>query len=909
MMKKSKKLLSLLLCLALVLSMCALGLTACDDNNSPSGVNPKGGLITSSKSITVEIDKGTTISCKEYVQWSIEDPTVATITPTIADKNNPGYYRMCAVLGVKAGSTTVTATSASGKTDKATVTVTEKNVVTIKSNDGTVVTGGTVNLEKGNTLQLSASTNLGSKKFKWKSSDSQTASVSSAGLVKGENAGKATITVSVDGDEQTYAEVTVNVTAAAGHTEYFLLMGEEGGTKAWNEENQAFDGEDLKEDTYFYWAARAGWDQQEVTFINKPQYSDGKISFNYTSNWNPGYWYGLQILYKNSSHTVGNTYKLNAKINIKSASLINKDGSTENLNEMKVTLNDNVITLKKGINEVEIYYVYTAPFANGGTSSFDLVMGWPDPSNGTGWFVQNADVEVTDITWTPDAPIKLKAPTFTYENDKLSVEDPNTEGVNGYRANFYQGDKQVSSSLVNDGEAFNTNALDKGTYTVKIQAVALNAHYLDSEESSTEVEIEVSADPSYTIPAGADREALDTPGRWSYYAGAWVVINEATYDAGTVTFSFGNNKGNWDVLQLFYKNPTNVAGKTYKLTVDIDLKDNEDGGYVLLSDNEIFLKPGKHTYELAYTEKAGSASFAFFGALYNQPGTLPNGTLVISNYSWTDITGAAPSPLDTPSAPTVSVEDATATVTFEANVKGASKGYDIGFFTSATGETPSLTASATEGKVEVSLELLSSGTYYVRIRAKGDGILYAAHSAWSTASASFNYTNESGDVYQLPNDGNTSASAYPGKWAYYTHSWVSTQGKTPYHDNDGAHLSFSNNAGDFWVVQLAILPEGTTSGQTYEISFTITVENALITNDGNGGGEGYNPADHAIETDTFMITIGDQKQEIQTGTHTYTFTITVNGAIEFDFGINQDGDYHRLSSADITIGDPVVTAK
>lgn len=906
-MKKGKKLLALLLCFALVLSMCALGLAACNDDGKSVG---KSGVLDKT-SISVEIGRTGNLTYKGsgVATWSVEDDGIATVKALIGGK-------MCAVTGVSEGTTTVTATYSGGKKAKATVTVTKRNVLTVTSGGQSVTR---LEIEKDATAQLAVSSNIGSKRFKWTTGNKNVATVTDKGLVKGVFPGKTTVKVEVDGDADTYVSIPVTVNAKAGATEYILKYGEEAGTQEWVEADNAFSGDEIPADQFYMWHARAGWGQQTVEFSKEPTYSNGLISFAYTSDWNPGMWFGMNIIYKHPDHTVGDTYKLNCKINVKSASLV--DDATQEKTELDsftVNLNGNNIVLNKGMNNVEVFYVYTAPRGQGGISSFDLQMGWEDPSNNNGWFLQNGDIEISDISWTHDTPVQLQVPSFTYADNKISVTDPNEEGVGSYRALFYKDGKPVGSSMLNNGEPFNTKMLNKGTYTVKIQAVGKNAHYLDSAESTSEVTIEVTTDASYTLTKnGAIAEALAKPGTWSYWAQTWVTITTAEHSAGTTTLEFGNNAGTFDALQLYYKNPDNVAGKKYKLTVDIELTGDDDGGLVIFNGHNIMLEPDKHTYELGYIEDAKAASFTMLVATVTDGNQIPDGKLVISNLSWTEI--SSPTPLGTPTGVTATVTDDVATVKFNADVKGANLGYEIGFFKDASSQTPTIKATARTGEAEVSLEFLGTGTYVVKVRAKGDGILYAAYSAWSQPSASFDYTNAKGDVYELPDNADTPATSVPGTWTYYAQAWVNNKGTQnhlqPTHSEGKVNASFENNVGAFDALLFCYDHPEAVNGKTYTVKMTITVENAVITNDGNKGGEDYVGADHAVEGATdFCVIVSGNNYELETGTHTYTFELTKGASELFVILFSQWDDtatkkFNRLISADIAIEDLVITAK
>ncbi len=571
-----------------------------------------------------------TTNSSKALEWSLEDNGVAEIVLKAG--------KMCSVKGLVPGTANLTA-SVDGVTATTRIVVTSKadqERVEIKYN-GNVVTEK-LSLEQDKTLQLTAEGTKGAVVTSWKSSDNGTATVDENGLVTAKFPGTATITAAVN--SSLYAEITVEVTAKAGSKVYTLKYGEEGGTNVFNEETTAFDGaEELVENEFYYWASRTGWGQH-VT-VEHANYQDGVVRIKYYSDWDPGYWYGFQVFYKNSEHEVGATYKLTCKIKINSLSKGPQDAQ-EPLDSCNVTLNDNVINLKKGVNEIEVFYVYNAPLHNSGTSSFDLAMGIPGAGNGE--FAQNIDFEIYDVEWTKATIKKLEAPSFTLNGDIINItDDKNTEGVGGYRLTFFQGGVAKGTVAVENGKKVDTSTLEKGTYTVKLQAVGKSAGYTDSDFSQSEGEITVTEGPSYELAMTGSAGAVSVPGVWTYHASSWVGVTEKTFKDGVLTFTFDNNAGNWDDTQLYYKSPENVAGKTYKMTFDLELSEGANGR-VTICGNEVMLESGKHTYEVTYTEGAANASFAMILALPGQANQqeIQSGTIKISNLSFKEVEGGLP---------------------------------------------------------------------------------------------------------------------------------------------------------------------------------------------------------------------------------------------------------------------------
>ena len=123
------------------------------------------------------------------VTWASSDTAVATV-------NNTGL-----VNTLKAGTATITATTADGSNKSASCVVTIKKYatgVTLDKTSWTLYTGGTLTL----TATVSPS-DTSDKRVAWSSSDTAVATVSSSGVVTGVKAGTATITAtSVDGSNK-----------------------------------------------------------------------------------------------------------------------------------------------------------------------------------------------------------------------------------------------------------------------------------------------------------------------------------------------------------------------------------------------------------------------------------------------------------------------------------------------------------------------------------------------------------------------------------------------------------------------------------------------------------------------------------------------------------------------------------
>lgn len=135
----------------------------------------------------------TTTPADQNVSWSSSNTSVATVEDGM-------------ITGLKAGTTTITASiTYNGKvySDTCRVTVTSTNGITLNET--------AVSMKDGETLQLRAYTTPENKTVYWKSSDTSVAVVTSDGLLKGVNAGQATITAYFNIGSETYT-TTCDVT-------------------------------------------------------------------------------------------------------------------------------------------------------------------------------------------------------------------------------------------------------------------------------------------------------------------------------------------------------------------------------------------------------------------------------------------------------------------------------------------------------------------------------------------------------------------------------------------------------------------------------------------------------------------------------------------------------------------------
>lgn len=151
---------------------------------------------------------GANQSVTNSASWSVDDTSIASISSS-------GM-----LSGLNAGSVVVTATEA-GVSGTATVTIAGISSVSVTPVNPTILVGNTTQMTANANYSNGTVTNVSSTAT-WSSSDTNVATVSSAGVITAVGAGTATITVTVDGVTSTF---TVTITAPLGGSLQFSEIG------------------------------------------------------------------------------------------------------------------------------------------------------------------------------------------------------------------------------------------------------------------------------------------------------------------------------------------------------------------------------------------------------------------------------------------------------------------------------------------------------------------------------------------------------------------------------------------------------------------------------------------------------------------------------------------------------------
>ncbi len=732
-MKKTKILSLTSLLLVLVCALMAFTFTACGS---------KVKITLSQTEITVA--EGGKANIVATVAGSTEELTWEIDNNEVAEFNTIG--KMCIVTAKKLGTAKITASIGKAHAEcKVTVTAdtTEKVTITL---DGAEVTEHTMDMKTQVTLAATASNGSA---IIWESSNENIATVEN-GLVKALRPGNVTISAKVSASIK--AEVALTVNAVDGY-EYYELTLKNGAADA-----AANPGK---------WAYWTEWAQ--FTVLN---YDNGTVNLEFTEN--GGNWYNIQLFNVNPSIVAAKYYKLSCTITSSAAG--------------HATLNGNVIEIQEGTHEYEVY------FTNG--TGFSMQFG----VEGSALDIPAATVAISNIAYEEDTQrVTLAAPSFTFDADtnEITITDTNTAGVKNYVLNLYQNDKKITGvTVAGSGVKVDLSKVLNGEYDAKLQAIAANVHYIDSEESATSVKITVNNegglsygfhnagdDPENNTPMdGNGVNAIAQAGIWTYWCSSWVNIDGKFAD-DKLTVEFSNNSGNWYDTQLFYKVPGLESGKIYCLILAID---STAGGKVTLNGKEFTINEGAHDYEVVFTAGDGlSLQFTFGLDGQNNAQEIKSAKMIMEIKS-TEVVEQ-----QTLTAPSFTYDADTNKITITDTNAAGSCTYVLGFFESEA-TAPVSTVAVTDGG-EVPVPAIKNGTYTIKLMAKARDAKYI-DSDWSTDTAEFTVASDKTNInYGAQADLTTG-------WCYWNDGGVTVS--ECYMDGEGSiHLTYTGS-GPWYGMQL-----------------------------------------------------------------------------------------------------------
>lgn len=546
----------------------------------------------------------------------------ATITPTNATNKNvtwsasgDGVVSVVdgLVRALKPGTSTVTATTVDGgHTANCEVTVSAATVAVT----GVTLNKASLSLTVGDSETLTATvapSDATNKNVTW--SVTGDAVTVNNGTVTAAKAGNATVTVTtVDGGFTANCAVTV----------------EEASTKPTDAVDLAYSTADtLGEhgDDYCYFNDPDKWSGATAR-VNEAYYSptEGLVfDYTYDPTSNPGQnnW-SVQLMRKNSSLTVGTMYDLSFKLNS------NKAGT--------IIVNDTNTEIVKGDNNIKVTY------KQGEGASFNIQFSFN--------LIGDARVVITDILW--EAALAAPEGVVVSENAGVyTIAFAAVTGVDSYKAYYVDANGQdvANETVTNGGQLTKVSTLADGTYKVFVTAVKGTR---ESARSATFGRI-TKGSQSAVVPAGGPKTnmtfgeehtypegVLNLPddrfvywnAHWDWSSGAQVNVNEgdAYTEEGTVTATYSSeaNSNCAFGFQIFYKNTSLTAGKTYTLSYTLT---SEVALTVKANEAQVVLEAGvAANVSVDYEEVANNASFALVTPVV---GAFTN-TLVISNLSWVE---------------------------------------------------------------------------------------------------------------------------------------------------------------------------------------------------------------------------------------------------------------------------------
>ncbi len=448
---------------------------------------------------------------------------------------------------------------------------------------------------------------------------------------------------------------------------------------------------------YYYWTEFGG--------IESSDYENGKITFEVS---NGGNWYSNQIFYKNPGLTTGKTYTVTLKIQSSVAEQITLNGTvldlivgtkeytvnyTEpatdpsfsmqmgvnggvSLGEGSFVLSDIVWTESTGTvtppdggetttgailaggetdavaNPDKCYYwTEFAGIANGkyenGKISFDVI-------NGGNWYSNQVFLKKSDLTNGKTYKLTLKlsstvAGKITLNGTVIDLK----VGENNVEITYTEETKKASVSFqagVNGGVS-----LDEGGFILSDLVWTEVENGGDSGDSG---EVTPPANEN-AIANGDEKAAVGKPGTYiewhdQNWCGTNVTVSKAELKDGVIELTYsGATETAWYGMQLFYKNASNVAGKTYEISLSID---SLEAGKITVSGTVVELVKGSNTVKVQYTEVADKASLSIQMGVENPASVIAANTVVIKNVTFTEVTSGTEGGETTP---TVKVTSAT----------------------------------------------------------------------------------------------------------------------------------------------------------------------------------------------------------------------------------------------------------
>ncbi len=197
---------------------------------------------------------------------------------------------------------------------------------------------------------------------------------------------------------------------------------------------------------------------------------------------------------------------------------------------------------------------------------------------------------------------------------------------------------------------------------------------------------------------------------------SYVTMEKAYEQAGVyyVTWSSVSHAApNGFSMQLFYKNTSLTAGKSYNLTFKLN---SSVAGKIRVNDQVFDIEEGDNNIAVTYTEKGGNnGSLHLINGTADPVTMIENGSFIISELNWS----LAPTKLAAPEGVVLNYATDHYIVAF-APVQDAN-GYDVQILDGKNNEPVGDPVSISAPGETVDFSDLEDGAYKVKVRAKGNG--------------------------------------------------------------------------------------------------------------------------------------------------------------------------------------------
>lgn len=413
--------------------------------------------------------------------------------------------------------------------------------------------------------------------------------------------------------------------------------------------------------------------------------------------------------------------------------------------------------------------------------------------------------------------------TTFFSTDEENVYTVLYEGV--YVAQY---DNAVTAQIYANGEAVgNKVTYSVNSYVAEMADDGTMGALVKSLYAFNQSALAFDALPALTIGFGTQSEAAATPDQLFYWndqnwTGSNVTVKEASVNEnGQTTLIYETVSGScWHGMQLFYKDSTLTAGKTYRLEFTIT---SEQAGDITVNGTVVSLQVGENHIEVPYVEPTAEnlASVSIQMGVESTGKTIPANSLVVSVFSFTETTAVE---LATPTA--VSIADNVVTITDDVNTDGVS-GYALQFWQGAERKY-SFTVPASGYVInDINME---DGEYDVKVMALAASGAYKNSPLSKTLTT---YTVSHGEITEYTMSHSVQTADIIDRYYYWTQ--YSGFKSAPYYNN-GTFTVELVNGGDWYANQIFYKHPDFASGAKYTISLnikasvacSITIKNTVV---------------------------------------------------------------------------------